>query len=554
MSKKHKKNGKTPTPASDELTMSLFAPGMSILHRAGLGGLACTLKYIERAAKKGSLAGDKLPAGSWMNGKPPWSIDSQQITLDFCKPEDAKEYLRRLFDLAFCLDGGLIFLPGQYTRIAPPLPVRVYLQQGITLSFLQHGRVRNLAKTETVLQYQPEGADGKTIDLQYKQCSGYKHQDGWQDLVDKKGCLKSKPIEVVGPLNPGAVVRHNAFAAQTKIEEAPSHIVPLYFALVGCLTLSINRGSGVLIVPDVHDLLEFIEMRPWMTPTTDRQCQIASASDAALQAQLRVRLKQIVNENELPACHAATFQPTPWASQQKSRVRTLMVPPGHELDLEQFETALTELPPRIAGRTLTETKGRGKQKQTTQRQEWFWVDSIVRPLVAENLARGQPWYRGFVDLMTKLDPVSKRPLRDKLFFEKEGLHAMIERIPWKEEGESTVVRAVHEALRRRYGQIANENKGNPVAMKNRWGGEYDRWRLAFAGAKTPDQFRRSLCDLFSRAGVNSVLQQEWEGLLPMLAEGHWQLTRDLALLGLASYTSGGATDIVDATQDSQESK
>ena len=151
--------------------------------------------------------------------------------------------------------------------------------------------------------------------------------------------------------------------------------------------------------------------------------------------------------------------------------------------------------------------------------------------------------------MTKLDPVNKRPLRNRLFFEKEGLHAMIEKIPWKDEGESTVVRAVHEALRRRYGQIANENKGNPVAMKNRWTGEYDRWRLAFAGAKTPDQFRRSLCDLLSRAGVNSVLQQEWNNLLPMFAESRWQLTRDLALLGLASYTGSGVREIEDGARE-----
>lgn len=120
---------------------------------------------------------------------------------------------------------------------------------------------------------------------------------------------------------------------------------------------------------------------------------------------------------------------------------------------------------------------------------------------------------------------------------------MIEKMQWQDQGESTVVRAIHEAMRRRYGQIASENKGKRVAMKKRWTGEYDRWRLAFAGAKTPDQFRRSLCDLFSRAGVNSVLQQEWQELLPLLADDRWQLTRDLALLGLASYVGSGAKEI-----------
>jgi len=106
-------------------------------------------------------------------------------------------------------------------------------------------------------------------------------------------------------------------------------------------------------------------------------------------------------------------------------------------------------------------------------------------------------------------------------------------------------------MRRRYGKIAKENESNPIARKKRWSNEYDRWRLAFAGSKTADQFRRALCDLFSRAGVNSVLQEEWQELLPMLASDRWQLTRDLALLGLASYTGTGAKEIEKAEIESE---
>lgn len=106
---------------------------------------------------------------------------------------------------------------------------------------------------------------------------------------------------------------------------------------------------------------------------------------------------------------------------------------------------------------------------------------------------------------------------------------------WDTSGEHLLVQAVHEALRGRYGQVADENKKNPVAMKKRFEGEYDRWRLAFAGAKTPDHFRRVLCDLFSRAGRNAVLQKQWQEVLPMLRSENWQHARDLALLALCSY-------------------
>ena len=54
-------------------------------------------------------------------------------------------------------------------------------------------------------------------------------------MVDSRGRLVTKPIEVVGPMNPGAIVRHVAFTADTRIQEDTAHILPLYFALVGCL-------------------------------------------------------------------------------------------------------------------------------------------------------------------------------------------------------------------------------------------------------------------------------------------------------------------------------
>ncbi len=114
-----------------------------------------------------------------------------------------------------------------------------------------------------------------------------------------------------------------------------------------------------------------------------------------------------------------------------------------------------------------------------------------------------------------------------------------------ETGEAVVVRAVHAAIRARYRQIAQETEGNEYARRKRWQNEYDRWRLAFTGAKTSDRFRNALCDLFARAGINRVLQTEWQHVLPMLDDHRWALARDLALLGLASYSGSGARETTD---------
>lgn len=173
--------------APDHLTMSLFAPGMSTIHRAGLGGLACTLKAME-----GQFSGASLP----------WEVERQTITLKFGKPELAGAYLKRLFEFAFRLrNDGLISLPGQFGE-EPSAAVLADLQAGMTLTFLQHGKVRQLEKEPTLASYDPDGDGNPGVIVQYRKCSGFKHQEGWQVFIDSKGCLVTDPIKVDGPISP----------------------------------------------------------------------------------------------------------------------------------------------------------------------------------------------------------------------------------------------------------------------------------------------------------------------------------------------------------------
>ena len=223
-------------------------------------------------------------------------------------------------------------------------------------------------------------------------------------------------LKVDGPISPGSVVRHVAFTSSTAAEEPPERMLPLYFALVGCLSLPVNRGVAALIVPEVENLRDFLYDRPAMTPSTARDCQIANAADAGFRAQIRARdnparqaaiqskARRALRGSAIPGCYVMTFTPTPWASQQKSRVATIRVPPANDKVLDRFERALSHLAPRIVTRTDDETTGRGKKKAEIQRKESFRADSIVRPLIAENLAMGRPWYAGFAGLLTKKKP------------------------------------------------------------------------------------------------------------------------------------------------------
>jgi len=523
----------------DKLVMDLFSPGMTAMHRAGLGGLACSLKYIERA--RANLDKTMIPGEPWEENKPPWEITDRSITLNFGKPENAAGYLKSLFKASFQIKDGLIYMPGMFGAGGTPPTFLCELHNALLLTFLQHGRVRTTEKIETPLSYSVDEHPGAFITVNVKKCRDYKHQNGASEIADNLG---KSPMEVIGPLNPGAIIRHMRYSMATKIVDEADRILPLYFSIVGCISLAMNKGVGILIIPEVHNLIDFVKTRPLMTPSMARECRVAGTSDAAMQLQVRLFVKRA----GIPACEAIMMAPTSWASQQKSRVRVTRVPEGKDTILSLFEKATSLLPPTIVSHEISEGKG----KNSTKRIVHFWTDSRIRPLIADNLAAGKPWYSGFRSLVVSKDD-AETIYRENYTYSKQqprkGVQAMMEKITWEDPGEETVVRSVHEALRMRFGRIADECRNKPAIMENRWKGERERWRLAFVGAKTLEQFRHAITDLWSRAGTNSLLRDGWQKVLPMLSPSRWQLTRDLALLAIASYAGKEVEESTETTNN-----
>jgi CRISPR-associated protein Cas8a1/Csx13 len=517
----------------EPLNCNLFAPGMTPLHRAGLGGLVSTLRWIERTVP------EKLrPRGRW-------GINERTVTIEW---EEGREeiFLGRLFSLAFQLAKGLISLPGQYGPVPPPPEVCAALHNGLVLSFYDHGvQSRGAAGAARSATYE---VDDKPVTYTYLPLKWYKHRrDGCRDFL--KALRGGLPI--TRSLFPGAIERHAGLGA-THVMQPPRLALPLLFAPVGVLALKAGgkkvnvRGKrrfkpgAAVLVPDLHDLTSAHLLLPALLPRNGRECQIASVTDAALQAEIRLRASRLLNPELIRSVRCVWHCPSDWNSQLQppSAVAEVRVT-NDDPRLDQFEMSMKALIPPAP-------------RKNEKTGEYFWPRSYVRPLVADNLVAGRPWYAGFSRLMTAQDSVTGNPIRDYLHFERRGLHAMTQEMQWGSPGEEIVVRAVHEALRCRYGQIASENAGNPAAMKNRWNGEYKRQRLALAGAKTPDAARHALADLWSRAGSNKVLKDAWPQVLPMFAGDKWQLTRDLALLALASYQGKGEDEIVVDTTEGVE--
>jgi CRISPR-associated protein Cas8a1/Csx13 len=172
------------------------------------------------------------------------------------------------------------------------------------------------------------------------------------------------------------------------------------------------------------------------------------------------------------------------------------------------------------------------------------VDSTVRPLVADNLARGRRWYHDFDRLCRD------RGTAGRLGYERKGLQAMAENSVLTDDDEMRFIVALHRAIFMARGKIyadtvgaeaARQKKPATPAVKKRWENFMERLRLDLVGSKTAAQVQGKINELLARAGVVRDLRDEESlRLVKNLLFGcDWQRTRNLALFALASYKRPG---------------
>ena len=504
------------------LSIGLFDPGMGLLHRAGLGGLAATLESLnDRPSSKKHLESIGTR----------WEYDDAAVRFTWTDPLKLKDSLKSLYEYGLGLNPeGLISLPGTHdengmSRYQNVPEVLAELQRGLSLTLLQFGPNRKSKGNQTKSYEQ----DNKRVQFQHQELIGFTHRSAWESLLNSKGGLAST-VEVPGTIAPGFAQRHVAHPS-TKIEQPPGHAMALHFALVGTLSLAIDTKTGVLVIPDVQNLTSFVSVRDRLLPRRIKDCQVTGYEDAALLMAIRFRYAEKGHALGMPRCMAIQFATKAWNDKQKSRAAVLDIDlerlsSGDEDRLDLFDKAAARFPARIAT---------AKPTKKNEEPQSFWAKSVARPLIAENIARGRPWYENFRRLVVAEAGKTDEQRVRALSYEAKGLQAMLENL---EEDAKTLVDSIHQAMRGRFAEIADQNKNNATAMGNRMDRQRQRWRLAFANAKTADEVREALADMWSRGGNNESLRQGWQTLLPMfLEEERWRLLRDLALLALSSYKS-----------------
>lgn len=521
---------------SDKLVLRLDEPGMTSMLRAGLGGLAASLYALSWPARNHDWH-QRIALG------PGYAIvEPRQITLVW-GDSGPEPVIRALFAASFKIREGVIYLPGMFDPAKPfDLSLVVAVQNALKLTFLQHGKSTKKAGEPVVKTVQPD--DDKTVLVSVQPYAGFAHQEAWQDAITsfKTG------VQLAGWANPGAVGRHNAYS-DTELTYSPSQTIATLFSIVGCVSYQVSgdAAAGALVVPVPMDLVAFARARSRMLARPS-DVHVAGTSDAVLSASLALEADKHEHRS-IARMEGVTLRATAWASQQKSRVQTMRLlndsDKQYETMLEVYREVRHTLKTRIIERKAPPKEAKRGAKKNDVPQEalgYFASVSALRGFIAENLAAGNRWYQGFatakvgVKKPRYLHQYRQQDNLGALFpWEKEGLWTMIEKTP---DPDKILVVSIHTALRQRFGAIWDETKNLPKQTRdNRLQGERERWRLAFAKAKTADQTRGALADLWSRAGTNKELREHWKDILPLLKSNEWARVRDLALVALASYRS-----------------
>ena len=515
------------------LEVSLGDPGMTPMFKAGLGGLAASLRAIAKEAdiRWSTKHPMRVPLG---DGEA--VVNAQSIELNW--GASVENLLEALVEGAFRLTKtGLIDLPGTYDD-RPSEPLLAALQDALKVTFLQHGK--STTKREGAKKVATVEIDEEKHSFVYQPYDGYAHRD--EAAGQLQSALRAGHVSLAGWAYPGAAVKHSKYG-ETGIEYSPTLALAAFFAPVGCVQFMGPGRTGVLVIPTPRELRSFARARPLMTPRRIDEVWVGGPGDAAMTSRIRLRGAKLENE-AVGGVEAVILRTAPWDKKQKYRMAT--VPQGllNESLLRCFERAMQLWPTQLIGVNSP------KKGET----DFFASPSLLRNFVAENIAGGRRWFESFATARPDGDRAlhqfrsgsNKGALKIR---ERDGLDVMIESL---EEAEKILIRSIHIAVRQRFGAIAEE-ADNPAARNKRWENERERWRLAFAQAKTHEQVRSALADLWSRAGSNAELRDNWEKVLPLLRAGEWQAARDLALIALASYRgSGRDTEVEGSVNNGKE--
>jgi CRISPR-associated protein Cas8a1/Csx13 len=503
-----------------ELSIHLFGPGMTTLHKVGLAGLWMTLQALEDDVD--AVARLRQVGGAW---------ERHETSITVRWDGDPTLFFKALFNEAFKIDThGLLWFPALGTPMDNP-DHAVVLQEAILGSFLQHGRTRMAdaaQKPQGTVAVQP---DEVPLVLTFHRVTRYAHQDGPFSPMSAN--------YLAGWHVPGGAVRHVGLGQdRTALQEPPERVLALRFAPIGAIYFEIRRrGGGVrphyaLVLPDISHLEWYARARGSFLKYGAQRLYAAGTAEAGFRVLAELQASGLSGDIGSAFCRVISFGTVPWSLQQKTRVDMYTVRVNSAHALRTFALCQQLWAPRLV---------------RLENREPFWDVPQMPDLIARNLAEHREWWVGFADFIADAErrdhvlgyrrhKTTKRITQIALG-EKGGLAHMLEdREAFHHDPEQAFVMACHEAWRRRLGQLGDRARRERTSFPDLANREFERVRVAFSRCKNAASLREVVTDFWARAGGSlAPLQASWTAVLPLLDEQHWRKGKDLALLALASY-------------------
>ena len=431
----------------EPLVISLNGPGMGPLLRAGLGGLAASLRAILHMRDRSAQWPQPVPLGPGTA-----TVTADRISIDWGE-KPPEQTLDNLFRATFGIrkPPGIFDIVGTYEPEAPPnLGLAVAIQDSLRMTFLQHGKSSKGDKKPRATTVEIDD-HAFTVTLQPR--TWFAHQGAAPGIAK---ALRGRGCELAGWAYPGAVQRHVRFT-ESKIRYPAGMALCGVFAIVGCVTYATRPGrGGALVIPEPADLVEFARLRPIIGPKSVAEATVTGLGDAVLSVELSLRLERLSGlAGAVRAVSGVRFGTQPWSTQQKTRVALVRASALPDATLDVYDAIVRTLP------TTIKVRGAAGSSADTGQTGYFVATSALRGFLTDNLASGRRWFSDFATARTaEKNPRFIHRYRQgtndlgALFFpERKGLIMMLQHL---EEAELTLVRSVHVALRQRFGAIAEE--------------------------------------------------------------------------------------------------
>lgn len=490
------------------IKISLYKPGMNAIFRAGAGGLACTLEAMRHDVEHGVLRPEQIPGYPW-NGGPPWKITSSEIELYITD----KDFMRKLFEYAFQIKERCVFLPGQFggQEMAPAKLILVEMHNALDTILLNHNKSSDVSNVTTF----NEPIDDEMHVISMRPKTWYVHQKLFLECLDENFKLRSSLI-------PGTECRHTAYPQTARYTPFGLEAV---FVIVAARSYRISDLSGVLVIPEVTDLLEFAQARQHANPRKTAECVVGNIYEAALDFEITYESYKGFARKLRANCIAMCVSKK---NKNNARTKTFSISRDADVDLslyDQFRGSCK--PPKLL-------YSKNKKKKSF---------GALRSFIAENLGNGRLWYEGFDRLWGRLQTTANRGEEKNSLVYETGVRKMLneDKLGFQTEDERQFYELIAQAWRVRQAQIFEQNEGNPAAGESRVEKERSNWLRCLGSAKTEQQLMEALNNIYVRAGHLSG----FGNIAYRFPQRSWQQAQSLAVVAIVCYTKKPKPDGTD---------